>query len=49
MMTRKNYVAIAAAFAEQSDLKRDPKRRQMVKILAYALAEDPRLGAQQTP
>jgi len=38
-MTKKYYELVASAFAEQMELKADPKRVEMMKILAFSLSE----------
>lgn len=38
-LSKQNYVEIAKIFAHQRGLKRDPRRVQMMDILAFALAD----------
>jgi hypothetical protein len=38
-MSKKDYVAIAAVFRGQVETKADPKRVQMIRILAHGIAD----------
>lgn len=46
-MSKKDYVAIAAVLNQQMDTKADPKRVQMIRIIAHALAGEFQKGNQR--